>query len=244
MTLRKVKANPPPSDHFARVANVYDENIHNDEHELSLRLISVYVERLHLTSALDVGTGTGRGLQYFLSHHPTLRLYAIEPVDEMRQQAIAKGIPAELIGGGVGQQLPFPDNSFDAVTAFGVMHHAERPADIIKEMCRVAKRAVFVSDSNRFGQGSKAARLIKLVSWQSGFWPLLNLINTRGKGHHISESDGLFYSYSVYDNLRQLSEWANQVALIPIQSSGRSALNPLLTASHILVAAVKDSSLS
>jgi SAM-dependent methyltransferase len=241
MLRKKIKASQIQGDFFERLATSYDEIIHNDEHELSLRLVSVYIERLKLESVLDVGTGTGRGLQYFLSNHPTLRVFGIEPVNEMREQAIAKGIPAELIGPGVGQQLPFPDDSFDCACAFGVLHHAERPADVVKEMMRVSRRCVFLSDANRFAQGSKAARIIKLAAWQAGFWPPLNFICTRGKGYHISEGDGLFYSYSVYDNYHQLAKWADGVALIPIKSNGRSLLNPLLTASHILMCGFKDS---
>ena len=58
--------------------------------------------------------------------------------------------------------------ALDAVCAFGVMHHVKRPAIVVGEMMRVARRAIFISDSNRFGQGSMPARRVKLLLWRFG----------------------------------------------------------------------------
>ena len=54
----------------------------------------------------------------------------------------------------------------------------------------LAKMAVFISDSNRFGQGSLRSRLLKLGLAKCGLWPLANLIKTRGTGYSISAGDG------------------------------------------------------
>lgn len=46
---------------------------------------------------------------------------------------------------GSGDQLPFPDNSFDGVIAHATLHHCRSPHAVLLEMYRVArKRAVFV----------------------------------------------------------------------------------------------------
>lgn len=42
----------------------------------------------------------------------------------------------------------------------------------------MAKKAVFISDSNHFGQGSRAARLIKLVLYKTRLWGIYNYLNT------------------------------------------------------------------
>lgn len=80
-----------------------------------------------------------------------------------------------------------------------------------KEMLRVAKKAVLISDSNRFGQGLRAARLIKLGLYKSKLWTAYNYVRTSGKGYQITEGDGLAYSYSVYDSFAWLSQWADRI---------------------------------
>ena len=69
---------------------------------------------------------------------------------------------------GSGLQLPFPDASFDAVCEFGVLHHVEHPNAVVREMLRVSKTAIFLSDTNRFGRGRLFARLVKLALWKLG----------------------------------------------------------------------------
>ncbi len=247
-SVRRAPADPAAlqRDHFAKVADIYDSTIAHgdDEHGLALKHISVLVNELAVNSVLDVGTGTGRGLKYFLAHHPGLHVHGIEPVPELIEQAIRKnGIPPQRIAQGAGDDLPFADGEFDAVTAFGVLHHAENPSRVIREMMRVARRAVFISDSNRFGQGSKLARLVKVGLWNVGLWPFYNYVATKGKGYHISEGDGLFYSYSVFDQYRVLAGWADRVVMIPLVHDNlfkSGAANPMLTATHILLCALKD----
>jgi hypothetical protein len=55
-------------------------------------------------------------------------------------------------------------------------------------MLRVAKRAVFLSDSNRFGQGSLPARLLKLALYKIGLWGAFNYLSTFGKGYQVTEA--------------------------------------------------------
>ncbi len=108
-------------------------------------------------------------------------------------------------------------------------------------MCRVARRAVFISDSNRFGLGSMPSRWLKLALYKAHLWPVANLIKTKGRGYTITETDGLAYSYSVYDNLRQLQEWSDRVLIIPTSEPTLTTwLHPLLSTHHILMCAFKS----
>lgn len=50
-----------------------------------------------------------------------------------------------------GNRLPFPDGSFDAVMAVDVLHHADSPLDLLREMTRVARQGVVLKDHNRDG---------------------------------------------------------------------------------------------
>ncbi len=40
---------------------------------------------------------------------------------------------------GTGDRLPFPDNTFDAVTFYAILHHFPSPVDFLKEGARVLK---------------------------------------------------------------------------------------------------------
>ena len=48
------------------------------------------------------------------------------------------------------KKLPFKDSSFDIVTALDVLEHLDNPHSAIKELCRVAKKAVFISLPNMY----------------------------------------------------------------------------------------------
>ena len=63
------------------------------------------------------------------------------------------------------------------------LHHVGEPARMVGEMIRVAKRAIFLSDSNRFGQGSHAARLLKTALYKCNLWREARFIQT-GKDVH------------------------------------------------------------
>jgi ubiquinone/menaquinone biosynthesis C-methylase UbiE len=230
--------------YYTETASLYDNmQVHaGDEHYVALKHISSFVNLLSMSSILDVGCGTGRGVNYFVETHPTINVLGIEPVHALIYQAIQKnGIRKELLVCGVGQSLPFGNASFDAVCEFGILHHVKEPNVIVREMIRVAKKAVFLSDCNRFGQGSMLARLVKLLLYKTRLWGTANFINTHGKGYTISQGDGLAYSYSVFDSFNVLANWADRLIPIPTTKEKISYwCHPLLTSSHILLCAIRE----
>jgi SAM-dependent methyltransferase len=214
----------------------------NDEHSVALRYVSAVIREFSLESVLDVGTGTGRAVARLKSAHPYLHIVGVEPSLPLLARALTK---AETLGVGLasasGYELPFADASFDVVCQFGVLHHVKEPNVVVREMIRVAKRAVFLSDSNRFGQGRMRARLLKVVLAGSGLWGAANFLKTRGTGYTISDGDGLSYSYSVFDSLEILRSWSDRIILVPTsQDEGSGWFSPLVTSSHVLVCAVRD----
>lgn len=211
-----------------------------DEHYISLTHISNFIRTLKIQSILDIGAGTGRGLLYMKEHHPEIRAHGIEPSPDMRQRAIEKGVLPESITQGRGEKLSFADGSFDATCEFGVVHHIQRPNDAVREMMRVSKKVVFLSDGNRFGHGSRASRWTKLLLYKAKLWPLANWLKTGGRGYDMGPDDGLIFSYSVYDSLPVLAEWADRIYLFPVgpEKTSKSIFHPLLTSSLILLAAV------
>ena len=215
----------------------------HDEHYLALDHISTLITGLGLRSVLDVGTGTGRGVKHFLEQDPELEeVRGIEPVRAMIDQAEQRnGVPVGRIVQGSGDSLPFESGSFDAVFELGVLHHVARPNEVVAEMTRVARRAVFLSDANRFAGGSRLHRAAKFALHQLGLWPTVYRLATRGRGYHLTDADGgVVYSYSVYDSLELLSGWADRVYLMPTCEVSASPFDPLFTATNILVCALRD----
>lgn len=189
--------------YYARTARAYDE-IHlqdGDEHFVALNFLSYFIAREKIESVLDLGSGTGRTILFLRERHPGLRIVGIEPVSELRAVAYAKGVPESDLRGGDATALDFASDSFDVVCEFATLHHIRRSGDAVKEMVRVARRGVFISDSNNFGHGSIIARALKGWLHDLKLWKFIDFVKTRGKGYTYTEGDGIAYSYSVFDSL-------------------------------------------
>jgi ubiquinone/menaquinone biosynthesis C-methylase UbiE len=188
-------------------------------------------------SLLDVGSATGRGLTDFAKGLPGALVCGVEPVAALLTKAVEAGVLKSVtLVRGNGESLPFPDASFDAVCEFSILHHVPDPSQVVSEMLRVARKMVVITDSNRFGQGSLAARWFKLFLYKAGLWGAFNYIRTKGKYYQISEGDGLFYSYSVYDSYELIDEWAERVVLVPTgPAKSKSWLHPLLTSEALIL---------
>lgn len=243
MSLQQAQA-----EYYTRTASLYD-TMHvkaDDEHFRALAYISSFLPQLQVSSTLDVGCGTGRGISYLIEKHPGMDVHALEPVQALIDEAISRNpVLTDRIVRGRGDALPFADQSFDAVCELGVLHHVQDPNRVVAEMLRVARKAIFLSDSNRFGQGPFPARLLKLFLHRLGLWPVANFIKTKGKGYTWSEGDGLGYSYSVFDSLRLLARWADRIILIPTGDQRSTSWHqPLLTSRTVLVCAIREGSLT
>ncbi len=232
--------------YYAKTAHLYDKMHLGDEgHIVALKYVSNFVTMLDVSTILDVGCGTGRGVKWFLEKYPYVtNICGVEPVPALIEQATKQhSIPADNLLCGIGEALPFGDNTFDIVCEFGILHHVQNPDDVVREMIRVARKAVFISDSNRFGQGRGLVRLTKLLLYKMNLWSLVNLIKTGGKGYRITEGDGLSYSYSVYDSYNLLANWASRIILIQTTKERKAAnswYHPLLTSKGVLLCAIRE----
>jgi ubiquinone/menaquinone biosynthesis C-methylase UbiE len=196
----------------------------------------------HVQSVLDVRTATGRGLCELRNALPGVFVCGVEPVAALLQQGRASGNLSDIsVVQASGEALPFLDNSFDAVCEFATLHHVPNPSAVVLEMLRVARRVVVIADSNRFGQGPWPARLLKLLLYKFGLWRAFDFLRTGGKRYQISEGDGLFYSYSVYDSYDPAARWADRLLLFSGDSGkSRSWLHPLLTAKGVILIAIRE----
>jgi SAM-dependent methyltransferase len=183
-------------------------------------------------TVLNVGAGAGA------YEPPDREVVALEPSEVMIAQRPPGSAPVVQ---GRAEELPFADGAFDAVCELGVLHHVADPQAIVAEMTRVARRAVFLSDVNRFAGGRTLHRAAKYALFRLGLWPATYRLATRGRGYHLTQGDGgVVYSYSVYDSLPLLSEWADRVFLVPTVPARAGWFHPLFGAHNVLLCALRD----
>ena len=192
-------------NYYEKTAQQYDE-MHvatDDEHQEALYWLSSLILRYNIKSVLDVGCGTGRVQLFLRDRHPDVQIVGLEPSSALRLVAVQKGVSEDSLVDGSALTIPFPDTTFDLVCSFGVLHHLDRPDLAVKEYIRVARHSVFISDSNNFGQGSVLARLIKNSLRIFRLWKAYIYLATGGRKYRLSDGDGLFYSYSLFNDLKQ-----------------------------------------
>ena len=125
---------------------------------------------------LDVGCGTGYLLR--AADQRGLETYGVDISDEGVK--IAKKVsPRSKISIGKGEQLKFPDSSFDYVTCLGALEHFLNIENGVKEMVRVAK------------DGSRLCMVVPNVDYF--FW--------RGKKRKGTEQQ------DINENLLTLDQW-------------------------------------
>jgi ubiquinone/menaquinone biosynthesis C-methylase UbiE len=240
----------PPADpvalqreYYTKTAAVYDD-MHageGDAHPEVLNNVCALLQVVEPRTLLDVGCGTGRGIYFLREKFPSLSVFGIEPVSALIEQGVQKSrIPLGIAVRGSGYALPFADSSVDVVCSFAILHHVQKPNDVVCEMLRVARKAVLIVDSNRFGQGRWPVRFAKLALYKLNLWPLVNYVKTGGKGYLITEGDGLAYSYSVYDSFDCLARGSSRLVVLAAEpGQPRSWLHPLLTCPGVIALAVK-----
>jgi len=185
---------------------------------------------------LDVGSGTGFVLRQMMSLMPDSTFRGIEPSEGMRREGYKQGIPEMVLTAGDAHDLEFEDNTFDCVTAFGVMHHLHHPKKALSEMIRVSKHAVFVSDMNNFGCGSLIQRCFSHALGGLGLWKLFQFLRNGGKLSKFSVGDGVHYSYSLFEDLDVFKKHGMDVRIISTRPTSR---NLFWSCSHVAVLGTK-----
>lgn len=224
--------------YYADTAAKYDamQISERDEHQFALAILSAMIEYHDIKSVLDVGSGTGRALRYLKARHPGVRFVGIEPVEALRKVGHEAGLRPEELKEGDVNALAVSDGEFDLVCEFAVLHHVPKPELAVAEMLRVSRKAIFISDANNFGQGGPAARLLKQAINAMGLWRAFDWLRTAGRGYHVSAGDGLFYSYSAYNNYGQLRAACRTVHQFNTVDAGISLVG---SAPHVVLFGIK-----
>lgn len=224
--------------YYARTAANYDamHMAEGDEHYLSLCFMVSILDIFGIRSILDIGSGTGRVPAYIKTIRPDVKVVGVEPVKELREIGYQKGLQCHELIEGDATQLQFENGEFDIVCGFAALHHIRRPELAVSEMLRVSRKAVFISDSNNFGQGTQLMRTIKQIINALGLWKVADFIKTKGRGYIISEGDGLAYSYSVFNNYQQIRKECDRLHLLNTMNGGWDLYK---TAGHVALLGVK-----
>ena len=226
-------------NYYAETAHLYNEMHVNEEdpHFFALSFMEAVLDYLKIGSILDIGSGTGRTIAYIKEKQPDMTIRGIEPVKELREVGYSQGVSRDNLIEGDATELEFADRSFDLVCEFGVLHHIKNPEKVISEMLRVADKAIFISDSNNFGQGSRPARIVKQAINSLRLWKIIDLVKTGGKGYTISEGDGLAYSYSIFTNYRLIKKHCERIHML---NTGSGNNNFYRSASTIALLGIKN----
>lgn len=228
--------------YYRATAADYDSMHPFTEHYVGLRHVVIYIKALGYRSVLDTGCGTGLALRYLLDHLPDLEVHGNDPSDELLRIAIEQhGVPAERLTCASSAKLPYSAEEFDVVVETGMLHHVPNPQVVVAEMLRVAKQAIFISDTNLFGMGSLPARVAKLALRRAGLLRSVNRRRRNGNDWYYTADDGVAWDYSVFDSLSIIRDACAEVVVIPTGQSDRHAdAMPLLLSSHCLVIGLKQ----
>jgi ubiquinone/menaquinone biosynthesis C-methylase UbiE len=110
-----------------------------------VQYIAKQLKLQQIENALDVGCGDGFSTYYMRQH-----ISQIVGVDRSRQMLSRHPLaPASRVCLADALELPFPDNSFDLVYGWEVLHHIADPLRVVIEMTRVSRRYVLLAEPNR-----------------------------------------------------------------------------------------------
>jgi SAM-dependent methyltransferase len=94
-------------------------------------------------TVLDVGCGDGEIAWLLMQHRPDLKVTGVDVLVRPDTR-----VPVEPFN---GHTLPFADDSFDVVSFVDVLHHCEKPLELLTEARRVALHSVVIKDHSHEG---------------------------------------------------------------------------------------------
>ena len=126
---------------FTKAAEVYDSG-HAGIYEMCKDDYPPILEELKkepFTDLLDVGCGTGPMIELLAKEYPDRRYTGLDLTPKMIEVAKAKRLPNAEFFVGDSENLPFADESFDAVICANSFHHYPNPQKFFDGAARVLR---------------------------------------------------------------------------------------------------------
>lgn len=89
---------------------------------------------------VEIGGGMGTDLAQFARHGAVVTDFDLSAghLEHARRNFRLRGLTGEFVHGD-GENIPFPDNTFDVVYSNGVIHHTPDTAGVVRHMFRILK---------------------------------------------------------------------------------------------------------
>lgn len=127
---------------FTEAAKVYDSG-HSGIYEMCKDDYPYLLEELEkepFDSVLDCGCGTGSVIELLHEKYPDKHYTGLDLTPEMIRVAQAKNLSNTNFVVGDCENIPFPEDTFDAIISSNSFHHYPNPQDFFNNAYRVLKR--------------------------------------------------------------------------------------------------------
>ncbi|MCX7880328.1 MAG: class I SAM-dependent methyltransferase [Ignavibacteria bacterium] len=190
----------------------YFEEIEKKRYEIHPEVFSfAQFTRFYGKKILEVGVGAGTDfIQWVRAGCKAYGIdFAPEAIEHLRRRLELYGLKAEEVKVADAENLDYPDNFFDLVYSFGVIHHTPNTIKALEEIIRVLKPGGLakIMIYNRrsllaFFFWIKYA-LLKFKPWKSISWVLWNHMESKGtKAYTIKEIKSVLSNYYQIENLK------------------------------------------
>ncbi|NTV30649.1 class I SAM-dependent methyltransferase [candidate division WWE3 bacterium] len=204
------------------------------EHEAENRALSQLLPT-HGEHLLDLGGSFGRLMDVYAPRfdRATIMDYSKLALKQANENAKAKGYKNIDTVFGDAYNIPYPDNTFDAITMIRVLHHIEDPKRVFSEIHRILKpNGIFILDVPN--KNHLKAQIRAILSGDISY--LKDKSPIKHTTTKINGEEGIFYNF----NISEITKLLTQSGLIAEQKKSVSNLRiPLLkkifTADAILI---------
>jgi len=135
-------------NHWARKATHWrGENHPAYQHVLSYVWEKFRGELEACETILDVGCGNGNFILMAAGRCSDMRVVGIDSCEALVRMGRIKGNDVAVAK---ADALPFRNSSFDVVIGMSLLHHVSNVEEVVKEMRRVARQTVLISEPNLY----------------------------------------------------------------------------------------------
>jgi SAM-dependent methyltransferase len=119
--------------------------------------LTEFFKNKRVKTALDVGTGTGDFIAVLKNALPDAKITGVDPSTVSIEKAVGK-YPEVIFKEMSGEELLFPDNSFDFVAISMALHHLPHIPKTLAEMQRVVKPGGWIVVNELFSDNLNPAQ--------------------------------------------------------------------------------------